>query len=319
MQARRISLILLFLFLALTVYQSANTQKSYDVDQRVYESVLHGLKHGDNYYSAFQNALHNKELNGPGHGRNASSIRAFREPYLYYALHFFPAKTWRLLSLVACFILLWLGRSIALDIDPRGSILSVVLLGCWTAASSSYLYLHAELWGVAFAMIGMWFLHKGRDGAAVIFFVIASAVRELFLPLLFFGLLFSKKKRDFAIGLLVAAALYGLHYMWGAGHLVKHGYQPALGFRGISVQIFTKGLGASTTTLGRIVGLLGLSGFVVLWKQRKVLHESLIIFSFCLLMLVLDEAIGRQYWSLLYGPLLATYTAGIFSVFERAR
>jgi hypothetical protein len=233
-----------------------------DADEIVYRDTLVLMRHGVGVYQAQRQALIIKERRPP------TSVRAIRPPTMYLVLRWFPPSSWRwLVGLVYLADLLLVWR-LARAHGPPGGVLAVALAGIWVLGFTSFLFLHAEVWGLPFFLAGLLALRPGaarppRPYVAVAFFLVAAIVRELYAVGLLAGLVLAiagpptgrrsspesatrgqlrervprwrpppdatARARPWVVGLLAGAALYLLHVVLALGVLSAHGYNARFG------------------------------------------------------------------------------------------
>ena len=117
-----------------------------DVDERVYVQTLREMRAGASYYDAMRDALVTKE------GAPPRSVRAIRPPTMFLLLRPFPEVAWRWLAGASIAVSLWLLWRLGRPYGPYGGVAAVVLGGLWLLGAAPLLFLHAELWGLPFAL-----------------------------------------------------------------------------------------------------------------------------------------------------------------------
>lgn len=276
--------------------------KVMDVDEIVYERVLRAMHSGAGYYDSMRHALILKE------GAPATQLRSFRPPTLFLLLARLPPSSWRWIVgivYVAVLTTAWrLGRSPY----PVGGPIAVVLTATWVIAAAPLLYLHAELWGLPFALAGILAAKRDRWGSAAILIGAAVVFRELYGVLFVFGFLLAPKRKPWVIVGLGLTALGTIHWVLVSAVLSDHGREAPFG-KGIpSLSHALSSIGPSDSVLGYVLGIVtlvgGMSGLI--WQARKPTGAAArIALAFVVVMIPVTVEFGRVYWALCFGPVLA--------------
>jgi hypothetical protein len=192
-----VALIVAFAALCLLV-GLRNGQSTLDVDEVVYQQPSRRCRRGQGYYDATRDALVAKEgappIPGPvGSGRRRCSWCWRR------------SRGGLALASAVSLVLPWrIGRSRL----PLGGPLAVVAFGLWLVGAAPLLYLHAELWGLPFALVGVLAMRNGLWVWAAIAFGAATCTRELYAAFLLVWLAAVPAKRlAWALVTVVVGAL----------------------------------------------------------------------------------------------------------------
>ena len=303
--AERWAVGLIALFAALAIYVGLRSgYRIVDVDELVYLRTLTAMRHGVSYYAAMRHALVLKE------GAAPTQIRSIRPPTMFLVLACFPAWSWRWLVggiYVAVLVCAWrLGRVPSLWGGP----LAVALVGFWLLGAAPLLFLHAELWGLPFALAGVlaarrdrWALAAACVGAAVLF-------RELYAVLFVAGLMFTPRRRPWAVVAMALVALAAVHAALASSVLAAHGREAAFGSGGRGLMYVLTAISPSGSVLGWLIGILTTVGGIWALAPRVTVHENAmerIVSGYVAVMIPLTLVLGRDYWGLTFGPLLACF------------
>jgi hypothetical protein len=297
--------VLILVFTALAVFLGLRTgYRTLDVDELTYLRTLVAMRHGASYYQAMRRAL------VLASGAAPSQIRSVRPPTLFLLLACFPVGSWRWVVgavYLATLVCAWrLGRSHSLWGGP----VAVTLVGFWLLGAAPLLFLHAELWGLPFALAGVlaarnrrWALAAAGLGTAVLF-------RELYAGLFVAGLLFAPKRRAWAVASVVLIAAGATHAVLVRSILVVHGREEAFGGGSRGLGYVLTAISPSGTVVGWLIGIVttvaGLWALASRFRDGGNAVERMVL-SFVLVMMALTLALGRVYWDLTYGPLLACF------------
>src|SRR5258708_4739127 len=150
MNPRKAAAVLAIAFAVISVFSGLHKgNKILDTDEAVYQRTLREMRTGRGYYRAMSDALVVKE------GARPNSVRAIRPPTEFLLLRWLPEKSWRwVVGIVYLAVLLGLAR-LGEPYGRYGCLIAVVAGGVWMIGASSYLYLHAELWGLPFFVAGL--------------------------------------------------------------------------------------------------------------------------------------------------------------------
>jgi hypothetical protein len=307
-----IGLVLLFTVLAVSVGLSTG-YRTVDIDELVFVRTLTAMHHGAGYYNAMRHALILKD------GAPPSQIRSVRPPTMFLLLAKLPPTSWRwavgavYLAILAC---AWrLGRLRS----PTGGAIAVCLVGMWLLGAAPLLFLHAELWGLPFAMAGVLAAKRERWAVAAVSIGAAVAFRELYGALFLFGFLLAPKRRPWLVVGLCLVALGLIHVHYASSILSAHGREASFGNDTRDLAHALTSISPSGSTLGWTIGLLTTIGGVGalnsgLRTSRRNADSMVLGFGF--VMIPFTIVFGRVYWDLTYGPLLASF-APAFPIPER--
>src|SRR5439155_13827976 len=176
-------------FAVIAVVAGVHTgNKVLDTDEAVYQRTLRSMRSAEAYYRAMSDSLVVKE------GARPDSVRAIRPPTEFLLLRWLPEKSWRwVVGIVYLAVLLGLAR-LGQPYGPYGSLVAVVACGVWMIGASSYLYLHAELWGLPFFVWGLVAARRGDDTSAAALMAASVIFRELYGLALLIGLVIAKRR-----------------------------------------------------------------------------------------------------------------------------
>jgi hypothetical protein len=199
--------------------------------------------------------------------------------------------------------------------EPFGSLgpmIAVALGGIWMIGASSYLYLHAELWGLPFFLAGLVALRKGNERAAAILMGVACIVRELYVVGVVIALVLSKKRRIWLLALASLALLFGLHVWLSHAFLSRTGHEVALGNEPITFHSVLRFLSPGDKPLAFAIGIamlvLGLAGIVRNLRDRA----AQLVLPYAIVLSIAGVIATRSYWNLTYGPAVASFVPGLF-------
>ena len=313
MSPRARATILAVVFAVIAVFTGIHTgNKVLDTDEAVYQRTLREMRNGVGYYRAMSDALVVKE------GARPDSVRAIRPPTEFLILRWFPERSWRyIVGLVYLAVLLGLGR-LGERFKPYGAEIAVIAGGVWMIGASSYLYLHAELWGLPFFVAGLVAARDEQDGRAAALIAIAAVIRELYGLGLVLGLLFAKRKWIWLVAISVVVGLAGVHYSLARDVLVAHGHQVALGNEPITFHSVLRFISPGDRTAAFVLGLsmlvLGFVGAVRHFQDQS----ARILLPFATVMIVAGIVATRSYWNLTYGPALSSFAPAATTLRRRA-
>jgi hypothetical protein len=286
-----------------------------DVDERVYHETLVSMRRGEGYYDAMRDALVRKEKAPP------TQVRAIRPPTVYLFLSRFPASWWRWIVgavYLAVMLLAWrLGRVYG----DYGGPVAVVFAGVWCYEFSYYLFLHAEVWGLPFALGAALAVRSRKDGAGAGLAAVATIVRELYAPLLLLGFLMARRRSrlTWVVAAAGVAAFYLVHARLADHVLAAHGYEASIGNEHFDRDFVLRALTAGPDLWERAVGFLtlfgGLAGMVAAWRRRD--RAARFLLPFALVMIVAALAATRVYWSAVWAVPLAAFVPGLFGANTR--
>jgi hypothetical protein len=209
-----------------------------DADEIVFRDTLIFMRQGTGFYQAQREALIVKERRPP------TSVRAIRPPTVYLVLRWFPPGSWRWLVGLVYLADLLLAWRLARAHGPPAGLMGVALAGIWILGFSSYLFLHAEVWGLPLFLGGLLALRAERAWTAAGLFVAATCVRELYAVGLLGGLVLAvtgivashgpwrplrTRLRPWLVAVAGVCVLYAIHTALAMRVLSAHGYNARLG------------------------------------------------------------------------------------------
>jgi hypothetical protein len=273
-----------------------------DVDQAVYRDTLVQMRAGDGYYDAHRDALIAKE------GAPPRSVRAIRPPTLFLALRWFPESSWRYLVGLAYLAILLAAWRLGEPYGRYGGVIAVVLAGLWVVTASSFLHLHAELWGAPLFLWGALEVRRGRDARAAGLVATATIVRELFGLGLLIGLVLRKQRAPWIAATLAVIALGVVHVLLAQDVLSPAGTQAALGNEPYTPSLVLTILSPGDNLGSWIVGIpMLVAGIAGLMRARRSDPAAAILLPFCAVMIPAAVVATRAYWSLTWGPAIAAF------------
>jgi hypothetical protein len=311
--ADRLSVVLACCFAALALLFGLHTSKQFhDLDEVVYRDTLSAIHHGAGYYPAMRDALITKE------GAPPSQIRSVRPPTEFLVLSRLPQSGWRWAVgavYLACLLLAWRIGRIAGGV---GGPVAVSFVAIWLLAASSYLYLHAELWGLPLFMGGVLALRRERWAQAAVLLALAALVRELYAVGFVAGLLWTKDRRWWWPVGGVAGALGLGHALLATTILVPFGKETPFGTDHLTWQYALNTISPMYQPIGYFFGLLG-TGLATCGLARAWRHDrgARALLCYAAAMVPLTIFLGRNYWALTLGPVLACFAVeGIHALVE---
>jgi hypothetical protein len=210
-----------------------------DADELVYRRTLLAMQHGQGFYQAQRAALILKEHRPP------TSVRAIRPPTLYLVLRWLPEASWRWIVGFVYLADLSLAWRLARRYGAFAGAVAVSIAAIWLFGFTGYLFLHAEVWGLPLFLAGALALRSRRVWTAVVLFLAAACMRELYLTGLLAGLALAVasgwRVRPLAprawlgrvgpwlAGMFLAAMLYAVHSAFAETVLSAHGYNARFG------------------------------------------------------------------------------------------
>jgi hypothetical protein len=278
-----------------------------DTDELVYQRTLRSMRNGEGYYRAMSDAVAAKE------GSLPASPRAIRPPTLFLFLRWFPESSWRwIVGVVYLAILLAISR-LGDPFGTYGGLIATVAGGVWVIGASAYLYLHAELWGLAFFVAGLVAARRRADGRASGLILAATAIRETYGLGLLVGALLAKRRKPWLIA-LAGAIVLGVLHAWLAGSVVSvSGHQVALGNEPRTFHAILRYLSPGDRTAAFVLGIAMLVlGFVGCGRSvRDPAARTLL--PFAVVMLVGSVLATRTYWNLTYAPAVSAFIPAALS------
>jgi hypothetical protein len=150
---------------------------------------------------------------------------------------------------------------------------------------------------------------RGRWVLAAVALAGAAIVREIYVIPPVIALVVAPRRRPWWVALTVVGSLALVHAGLAGGILSPDGKEAHFGAsHGISLHYVLNALSPSDRPFGWLVGLLGttlgLAGMRARWTSDPAARLLLL---FAAAILPLSVFIGRNYWSLTYGPVLACY------------
>jgi hypothetical protein len=304
-QADWCAAILVVVLTALTMFVGLRgSHRVFDVDQLVYERTLKAMRHGTGYYRAMRQALILKEGSPP------TQLRSIRPPTMFLLLRPFPPWLWRWLVGLIFASVLTLSWRIGRDRRPLGGPIAVIGVSFWLLAAAPFLYLHAELWGLPFALGGVLAAQHRRWAMAAVLIGVAVMFRELYGVLFVFGFVFAPRRQVWLGVGLVLAGLAAVHASLAASVLSAHGREAPFGNGVRGVHYVLSSLSPFDTPLGLVVGVVSTVGALIAlaWAARRGEHRlERMVLAFAVVMIPATVLFGRVYWALCFAPLLACY------------
>ena len=307
MNTRLASIAMALLLALVAVLAGVRTgNKVLDTDEAVYQRTLREMRHGVGYYKAMSDALVVKE------GARPTSVRAIRPPTMFVVLRWFPESSWRwIVGLVYLAVLLAMAR-LGESFGELGPMIAVVLGGIWMIGASSYLYLHAELWGLPFFLAGLVALRRGHEKAAAILMGVAGIVRELYVLAIVVALFLSKRRGIWLVAGASLAGLFGLHYWLAHAFLSRTGHEVSLGNEPITLHSVLRFLSPGDRPFAFALGIAMLAlGFAGIARNIRDRAARLVL-PYAIVLLVAGIVATRSYWNLTYGPAVSTFVPGLF-------
>lgn len=261
-----------------------------DIDEQLFRSTLLHMQDGLGFYEAHVEANIEKDGIGP------SQVRALRTPVVASVLAWFPQEAWRWLAAIPA-IALCLSAAALAGPDLLARRLAAGVTSLWMLVSLPLLYLHQELWGAPFLVLGALQLYRGRDGPAAFMCLVATAIREQFGLSLVIGLLLRRNRKPWAAALVAASVGAALHVRWANQVLDPSGFEPPL--RALDPYLTYTSLGdggGAAQVVGAVLLVLAGIGF---WLRRHE-REQQFLLAFVIPVLVAGVASGRSYWVLMW-------------------
>jgi hypothetical protein len=276
--------------------------KALDTDEDVYQRTLRSMRSGEGYYRSMSDALLVKEKARP------SSVRAIRPPTLFLVLRWFPERSWRwIVGLVYLAMLLALAR-LGEPYGRYGGVVATVAGGVWVIGASSYLYLHAELWGLPFFLAGLVAVRRENDSNGAALLAVATALRELYGVGLLLGVLMSKRRRPWLLATAVIIALAAVHIWLAHSVLASAGHEVGLGNERITIHSILRFLSPGDRPAAFALGVTMLAaGFMGMARNLRRDRAATILLPFSIILLVAGVAATRTYWNLTYGPAVSAF------------
>lgn len=281
-----------------------------DVDELVYRNTLVAMQHGESYYPAMRDALVTKE------GAPPSQIRSVRPPTLYLFLARFPPTSWRYLAGAAYLAILLLAWRLGRPLHAYGGPIAVLLSGMWVLGAAPFLFLHTELWGLPLLMAGALALRHQRWALAALAVAAAAILREIYVLPLLVGLVVVPRRRAWVVAVAVVAALGFLHAGLARDAISAGGREAAFGKSGLSPTYILSALSPADRPVGWLLGIAGdVLGFLGLRRRWSDDAAARLVLPFAAAMVPLTVFLGREYWGLAFGPVVACFApAGLVAL-----
>jgi hypothetical protein len=292
-----------------------------DADEIVYRDTLVLMRHGDGFYDAQRQALIVKEHQPP------TSVRAIRPPTIYLVLRWFPPSSWRwLVGLVylADLMLVW---RLARAHSPPAGLLAVAIAGVWVLGFATYLFLHAEVWGLPFFLAGLLALRRDKPWAAAALFLAAASIRELYVVGLLGGLVLAVAARGagrrtravpWVAALATGVALYAVHVALSLGVLSAHGYNARFGNEHRTLSFLLRLVAPISSGAGELFGVavtvLGIVGCVRLARRDRA---AAVAVMGSVVLLVASVWATRVYWSACWALPMAAFAPAALGISAR--
>jgi hypothetical protein len=229
---------------------------------------------------------------------------------MFLLLSLFPPSSWRWLVgavYLTSLVCAWrLGRLRS----PWGGPLAVLLVGFWLLGAAPLLFLHPELWGLPFALAGVLAARRQRWALAAACIGTAVLFRELYAVLFVAGLLFTPRRRSWAAVGMALVALAAIHAALASSVLSAHGREAAFGSGGRGLTFVLTAVSPSGSVLGWLIGVVTLIGGTWSLASRSRVNDPAVermVLVYVAVMIPLTLLVGRDYWDLTYGPLLACF------------
>jgi hypothetical protein len=276
----------------------ATPSTSWDTDQIAYERTLRAMRHGDGYYDAMAGALA-----APAFATPVRSPRAIRPPTEFLLLRWLPPGAWRWAAGVVFLAATLVAAVAGLPVGRWGGVVAAAGVGVWCIGAAPYLYLHAELWGVPFALAGVVAVRARRDGLAAGLVLGACLFRELYLVHLLAGTAV-RRRRPWLVACAVAGVALAVHWHFAAQVVDPSGRDVAMGVHHWTVGYVLDAISPATHAPAWAVGIVGgVAGAVGLWWSRAE-PDARVVSVAAAVLCPAGVLAGRVYWSLAWGPLL---------------
>jgi hypothetical protein len=285
---------------------SQRSRSTEDVDQAVYEQTLTAMHHGQGYYPAMRDAVARKE------GAPPSQVRAIRPPTEFLLLSVFPASWWRPLAAVACFLSLLAAAVLGSPFGKLGPLIALAGAGVWLIAAMPHLFLHPELWGLPWFLVGLIALRRKHIALAAASFAVAVLFRELYAIGFLVAFFTARPRTPFVIAATGLVVLTGIHVALASGVTSSSGHQVALGNEPFSVSLLLSTLSPADRPVAWIVGLAGTAaGGIGVWRLLRADPAARVVAVTSCVIAIAAVIVTRAYWTLVYGPALFTFIPGI--------
>jgi hypothetical protein len=306
--------------------------KRVDTDELVYRRTLVAMQHGQTFYDAQREALIEKEHRPP------TSVRAIRPPTIYLFLARFPQSWWRWMVGFIYLGDLLLAWRLARDRGGVAAAVAVAGTGIWLFGFAAYLFLHAEVWGLPFFLLGLLAMRGRRMWIAAGLFLVATAIRELYAVGLLFGavwvvgrpilLVFTAGSRGrlgrlrsaaaasapWLVAALIGAALYALHSVVAERVLSAHGYNARFGNEHRTLHFLLVLMAPSSSPVGELLGItLSVVGAIGAARAAGKDAAAFVAGSGGLFLLLASIWATRVYWSACWAIPLAIFVPAAIS------
>lgn len=264
-----------------------------DRDPVVFHAALNSMHAGQSYYPAMDAALLDAGI-GP-----VSAARGFRSPWLFYFWWLLGGDRGLWFAYLAGVVgAVVAGRHL---VDNQLALISpmVVLVGIGLGASMA-----TESWAAPWILASVAFAVKERDKPAAACALVAVLARELALPVIIGGLMWSIVRRrqrwPWLLALTLAGVSFWLHAQWAAPYLREPGREAPLWGWMVTATSFPRFVGFGMP-FGVLLGPLAAAGaWWQAWRRGWLpLIGPILAFGF------LGIALERPYWGAIVTPLEA--------------
>jgi hypothetical protein len=264
-----------------------------DRDPVVFHHALELMWAGQGYYPAMDAALAHRGI-GP-----VSSARGFRSPWLFYFWRFLGGDRalWlAYLAGVGC-ALVAARRLVRYPLAVIAPLVPLVGVGLGASMAT-------ESWAVPWILASLAFAISDRDLPAAACALVAVLARELALPVIIGGLLWSvvrgRRKWPWLLALSLAAVSFWLHTHWAAPYLREPGREAPLWGWMVTATSFPRFVGFGMPLSVLLGPLAAAAAWWQAWRRGWIpLLGPLLAFGF------IGLAVERPYWGIIITPLEA--------------
>jgi len=301
--------------------------KTVDADELVYRRTLEAMRHGVDFYHAQRAALILKEHRPP------TSIRAIRPPTLYLVLRWFPEASWRWLVGLVYLADLGLVWKLARRYGALAAAVAAALAAIWLFGDTTYLFLHAEVWGLPFFLAGALALRSRRVWLAALLLLAAACIRELYVAGLFVGLAIDlgpvwrdvvrarrralERIAPWCTALLCGTVLYVVHSAFAATVLSAHGYNARFGNEHRTLAFLLRLVSPIVTGGGEAFGIavtiLGILGVIRVGRKDPA---AIVCGASGVFLLAASVWATRVYWSACWALPIAAFAPAALGLGE---